>query len=246
MATDLKANDKVYVPNLTASNYDGSDHPSHIEATVESIKTSRVYVRYDDGSIGFFKKADCHRNLGILILTIGDLESEKEMLDSLKESIFYNLKLLLSEKFIECITVRSVNEISAYWQINHSRFSDVIIVGHGNKESIYFAMDQHIKASCLMSAFDIGSDSKTTFINLSCASGNKSFGGIASSFDFCESFIGPKNNVYVPIASQFVQMFFTFRFLDGKRSFTAFSRARKALISSSVFSFWKSGKENRS
>lgn len=241
MEKKFKPGENVYVPRWKLREPPCSDK-SHILATISSVGTNHMSITHGENKTkDRIRKNFCYLHLGILLLTIGDFRSEKIILDKLKESVVYNLKLLFSDDFIEDIKVRSLQEVEVYWNENHYKYSHVVIIGHGNKREIDFAIGGPIGVKEFMSAFKVAGQFKKTFINLSCESGYATFGKVASKCTFCECFICPLGEVDYAIASQFLQTFFTFRFFDGKKNLAAFRKARNLLIKNTVFRFWRNG-----
>lgn len=241
MANNLQIGERVFVPvsKLKANIQSPS---SFVEKEVLAIEARSIRVDVGGGETELIASSLCHRNIGILLLNIGDLETETTLLDPLSKSILQFCRLLVSDDFIHTFKVRSLSEIEVLWGRAHAAYSHVILVGHGSKASIKFANGGWIETDGFMNAFDVAGVSQKTFISLCCETGYKAFGGAASAHASCERFIGPFHSVHGAIASQFVQTFLAFHLLEGETSKVAFKHARSSVPGSTSFRLWKDKK----
>jgi len=238
MAKNLRVGERVFVPvsKLTASVQAPS---SFVEKEVLAVEARSIRVDVGHGDTELIASSLCHRNIGILLLNIGDLETENTLLDPLSKSILQFCRLLVSDDFIHAYKVRSLNEIKLLWSRAHSAYSHVIFVGHGEAASIKFANGGWIRTDPFISAFDVEGVSPKTFVGLCCEAGYKSFGGTASAHASCERFIGPFHDVHGAIASQFTQTFLAYHLLEGETAQVAFRHARASVPGSTSFRLWK-------
>ncbi|TQE92627.1 MAG: hypothetical protein FKY71_19605 [Spiribacter salinus] len=241
MAKNLQIGERVFVPvsKLTANIQAPS---SFVEKEVLAVEARSIRVDVGDGATELIASSLCHRNIGILLLSIGDFETENTLLDPLSKSILQFCRLLVSDDFIHAYKVRSLQEIEFLWGKSHAAYSHVILVGHGEEASIKFANGGWIKTDPFMTSFDVPGVSPKTFVGLCCEAGYKSFGGVASAHPSCERFIGPFHDVHGAIASQFAQTFLAYHLLEGETAKVAFKHARASVPGSTSFRLWKNKK----
>ena len=201
-----------------------------------------VRVDVGNGETELVASSLCHRNIGILLLNIGDLETEATLLDPLGKSVLQFCRLLVSDDYIHGYKVRSLNEIEVLWARTHAAYSLVILIGHGSQASIKFANGGRIATDAFINVFDVAGVSGKTFVSLCCETGYKAFGGAASSHAACDRFIGPFHSVHGAIASQFVQTFLAFHLLEGETAKVAFKHARTSVPGSTSFRLWRDQK----
>jgi len=86
MAGRFAIGDKVFVPS---SRIGMSDLPSVFwETTISDVANKKIQVNMRGGATSDWIGASlCHKNVGVLILTIGDLETEPTLLDPLAKSV---------------------------------------------------------------------------------------------------------------------------------------------------------------
>ena len=250
MATKIEIGDIVYVPISQIKNYSGLTSSSLVRGEIVSVKTGTVTVKIYGQDYKSISKKHCHRDICVLLLTIGDFMTEDDLLDPLRKSALSYFRLLLSDNQIMAVKVRTLEELRIYWKKNSAAVTHVVIIGHGDMDGIMFAdisennSYKTITANEFMSQFQLDSVTPKTFINLSCYSGDKKFGSPASSFEFCENLICPYRVVHGAIASQFLQTFFAFHLLEGNSVSVAFKNARKISKSFTSFRRWQNGKMN--
>ena len=240
MAKGLQNGERIFVPveKLQAKLQSPS---SFVEREVLDVVKRSVRVDVGSGNTELIASSLCHRNIGILLIVIGDLETENILLDPLGKSILQFCRLLVSDEFIHMFKVRSLNEILQFWRTSHDVYSHIILVCHGNKATIKFANGGLVNVNEFMDVFNLPDATSKSFISLCCETGYKSFGGIASEVAVCERFIAPFQNLHGAIASQFVQTYLTYHLLEGITSKVAFKRAREGVPSSTSFRLWKGG-----
>ncbi len=233
--------DKVFVP---ASKFEAlENHPTAFyETRVAEVAGKKLKVNLPHGEVSsWIGSSLCHRNVGILIFTIGDLETEHTLLDPLAKSILQFCRLLADDGSVRHYKVRSVHELSFIWNREQSIYSHVILIGHGSRESITFHTDGNVLPGNLDVATQVRGAPKKTFISLCCKTGYKSFGGLFSKATICEHFIAPFHSVHGAIASQFCQSFLAYHLLDGETVGVAFRHAREATPGSASFRLWENG-----
>ncbi|UPH70216.1 hypothetical protein LGT41_0010400 [Abyssibius alkaniclasticus] len=241
MAKNLHIDERVFVP-VSKIKANVQSPSSFVEKRVLAVEGRSVRVDVGNAETELVASSLCHRNIGVLMLNIGDLETETTLLDPLGKSILQFCRLLVSDDFIHAYKVRSLQEIEVLWGRSHAAYSHVILIGHGSDASIKFANGDWIDTDAFMNVFDVAGVSAKTFISLCCETGYKAFGGAASSHNSCERFIGPFHSVHGAIASQFVQTFLVYHLLEGETATVAFKHARASVPGSTSFRLWKDRK----
>jgi hypothetical protein len=135
VAKNLKSDERVFVPvsKLKAN----VQAPSSLVAKIVlAVEARSIKIDVGGGATELIASSLCHRNIGVLLLSIGDLETENTLLDPLSKSILQFCRLLVSDDFIHAYKVRSLNEISVLWGKSHRAYSHVILVGHGGVSNL--------------------------------------------------------------------------------------------------------------
>lgn len=241
MARNLQINDTIYLPVSTFEEDPAATNNSFpiVEKTVLSIRQRKVEIDVGNGQTKFVASSKCHKNIGILICSIGDLQSELSLIDPLAKSILQFFRLLVPDDSLKSFKVRSLAELTAICQENHRLISHIIIIGHGDASGLKFGVGGFINVHEFSTELQQIGMSPKNIISLACQTGYKSFGGLLSGFTFCDHFIGPFQSVHGSVASQFVQTLFTLHFLDGLTLHVAFKKSRKLLTGSTSFRLWK-------
>lgn len=215
------------------------------KTSVVELNGKRVKVRLRNGNLSnFIGSALLHRDVGILVINIGDFETEHTLLDPLAKSVAQFCRLLVPDDQIRSVRVRSLAELTQFWRQNQAAYSHVIWIGHGNETGIKFAVDGWKDSATLVQELRVHGAPKKTYISLCCKTGYQSFGAVMSEAPICRYFIGPFHSVEGAVASQFCQTFLTSHLLNGKTAGVAFRHARESVPGSSSFRLWNSGKLN--
>jgi hypothetical protein len=242
MATHFAVDDKVFVPASRIPGMEG--HPSAFyETRIAEVGTRKVRVHLQGGATSeWIGSGLCQNNIGILIFTIGDLETETGLLDPLTKSVLQYCRLLVPDDYLRAYKIRSIAELKSIWQKEQAAYSHVVIVGHGSPEGIKFSVDEWVKSDVLDAALKVRGAPKKVFISLCCQTGYKAAGGKLSEMAICSHFIAPFHNVHGAVASQFAQTFLAFHLLVGESAGVAFRHARKYTPGSTSFRLWEKGK----
>lgn len=196
----------------------------------------------DDGKSARVATSAVHRNVGVAVYAIGDIGSEKHLIDPLRKSVLHYLRLVLPPDALVCRSVRSVAELAECWsKHDYPGVSHVVLIGHGGQGGLSFAVDGLVDPTKIGKVFAVPGQCATTFISLCCKTGFGSFAkGFFKGFGDC-IFIAPYHSVHGAIASQFVQTYLGHHFLDGKTFKVAFNKAQEDIPSGVQFRFWKNG-----
>lgn len=241
MARDLKIGDSVLVPCSKFSELEG--YPTAFyETKVVAIDKKSIQVNLPGQTVSdLFGMSLAHKNLGLIIVSIGDFETEETLINPLSKSVLQYARLLMPDDTLRHVRVRSIAELKTIWNQNQAAYTHVVIIGHGSPEGIKFGVDGWVSADKLnQEVVRVWGGSKKTIISLCCKTGYKSFGGAVSSYAQCSYFIGPYHSVHGAVASQFCQTFLAHHLLEGKTVVVAFKRARDSVAGSASFRLWAS------
>lgn len=146
----------------------------------------------------------------MLIITLGDYESEIITLDPIAKSILYFGKLIHRDDCLRYFKIRSEKAFQDVL-IKYGKCHDVIILnGHGTDHSFIFGRDKKETrdAKKFISYFPEDFGREKIIISLSCNTGSENLGlQISQQKKYCKAFIGPNNNLQGAIASQYCQTF---------------------------------------
>ena len=109
-----------------------------MERPVLDVSERSIFV--DDGRGGRVKvstRTAHSRNLGFLVLRVGDLSTETTLLDPLGKSALQYLRLLISDSQVRMLNVRTEAEVRALMGTGGAAFSHVILIGHGTPTSCW-------------------------------------------------------------------------------------------------------------
>jgi hypothetical protein len=242
MANNLNVGDTVYVPCSLFPDELESFETALYKTKVESKSGKSVTVRLPGGveskAVGASR---LHKDVGLLLIELGDFDSEAATLDPLAKSVLQFCRLLVPDDQIRSVKVRSLAELAIFWKKNQAAYSHVILVGHGDSDELGFAVDGSVKLATFAEALKIKKATPKLFISLACKTGYQSFGGEFSKETICQNFIGPFHSVHSAIASQFCQTLLTAHFLDGKTTKVAFRHARDSVPGGVSFRLWRNG-----
>jgi hypothetical protein len=238
MAANLKVGDLVLVPSRRVGR---GDYAWALLAT-KVVDVDKRSVVVDVPGVGRSPKiptSKVHRELGVLIIVLGDFNSEIALLDPLAKSALQYCRLLLPDDRIRQVKIRSLEELRRFWAANEPAFTHIVLIGHGRKDAIACAVDEWMPPKTLCSA--LTSQRPKIFISLCCESGNAAFAKEFSKQSVCSSLIAPLHAVHGAVASQFVQTMLAHAFLNGETTAVAFRHAREAVPDSSGFRLWRRG-----
>jgi hypothetical protein len=213
---DYEINDSVSILRSSIDSVSTSDHSLFYNTTIVAKQLFNGQYSYKVKLPGaawskWIKKQKIFKSIGILILQIGDLETESRLLDPLFNSVNSFFRMLLTDDQIESFKIRTQTELALVWKKYEKKFSHVIIIGHGEKDAIFFSGGKKITADKLANLLDKNSSKdsqKKIFFSLCCHTGSKDFGGKFSKFPVCKQFIGPTEAIYGPYALLFCELFF--------------------------------------
>jgi hypothetical protein len=179
------------------------------------------------------------KKLYFLIVQIGDFESEDMLLDPLFDIVVSYTNILLMSENVRKIRVRSMKEFQIFWERLSPIVSNVVIIGHGSIDGLIFG-NENITAKHFIDLLESGKNIKQAvqIISLCCKSGNGNFGKRVSGIPFCQSFIGPADNIHACNATIFYQTFINYQMLYGKSDRDSYLFAKAATPGNTKFNMW--------
>ena len=241
MAQNLQPGERVFVPTSLLPN-PASYGTALVVRTVLGTAGRSATLDLHHGATSLpIATSKLHRNVGILIVRIGDLETEQILLDPLAKSVLQFARLFMDDSIVQLLQVRSIAEIETWLPRNAARFSHVVFVGHSDGRGIKFGVGGFKAATLFGSALGPAPTHRLTFLSLACESGRASFAQAFSQLPFCEAFIAPFHAVHGAIASQYCQSFFAHALLLGETLTVAHRHARESTPGSTSFRLWRAG-----
>lgn len=237
---------EVYVPSRLLPNPDGQDFAlTRTRVAAQNARSVRVNLQNANGNdIEVASRLLHGPNLGITVFRIGDLLTEDHTLDPLSKSTLHYLRLLLEPDAIRLREVRTTIEIQRVWERYESVTSHVVLIGHGNPDSIRL-LDCNRPVSGNEFARFLQDAAPTTapktFVSLSCLTGRQPFAKPFSQSEVCADFLAPFQSVHSAAASLFAQSYFAHHLLNGAGVIAAFTHARRAVGSGVSFRHWRNG-----
>lgn len=237
----LKVNDSVYVPCVAfpeLSNYDTALYKTKVLST----QKNSVSVQLPGGiASAYIGSSRVHKDVGILLIEIGDFATESATLDPLAKSILQFCRLLVPDDQLRSVKVRGREELRKFWHLYQGAYSHVVLIGHGGEDLLSFEVDGDVKTGDIAGILKVKKAKPKLFISLACKTGFKSFGGVLSKETICRDFLGPFHSVHGALASQFCQTFLVSHLLDGKTTKVAFNHARLSVPGGVSFRHWHKG-----
>ncbi len=231
----------VYVPSSLLPN--GERYPTSLHrTTVTSIQARSARVNISGGAESdWIATSKIHENAGIVIVAIGDFQTEETLLYPLAKSILQFSRLLLDDSAVVNIRVRAIGEFGNWWAINHAAYSHVILIGHGSPTAIQFGYGGSRSPELFGSRVFKVNATKKTFISLCCETGKATFAKSFSKLSPCGHLIAPYHSVHGAVASQFFETFMCWHLLYGKSIKVAFKKAAETVPGTDIFRLWKDG-----
>lgn len=242
MANSPHLNDTVFISCVGIPELDEQDTALYFTKVVNEV-VGKVKVGLPKGAVsGWIHKTRVHKAVGMLLVEVGDFVSEAATLDPLAKSITQFCRLIVPDDYIRFIKVRSLAELKVYWDQNHGAYQYVILIAHGEKGVVCTALDGCKPPGDWCAVFEgTGVDPKNFLFSV-CMAGHSAFASKFSNSPVCNYYIGPYQSVNSAISSQFIQSFFSFRFVGGQKEDTAFRNGRKATADGTSFRLWRAGK----
>ncbi len=244
MATNLQINDHVYIPisvDERLSRYEFALYETTVIEKNNDGRSVRVSLPYGEVS-DWIGTSKVRKNSGILIINIGDFETEQTLLDPLSKSVLQYCRLLLKDDFVRSVKVRSIDEFEWFWNKENKVCRYVIIIGHGTNDSLKFGVNNWVSSDDIYALLNDSNSTEKIFISLCCETGYREFAGKLSRLEYCEHFIAPLHELNGAVASQYCQSFLNQHLLHGHSTKIAHYKSVKSLFNSNLFRIWKKGR----
>jgi len=241
MTKSIRINDIVSVPRIRCG-LDVNDASAMYTGKVVELSNRSARVELPNGDIsGLIPVSAIQRNVKLMIIKIGDFDSEYTLLNPLQKSVLQYCRLLLNDDEVVSYSLRTSQELETIWSISHSIVSHVILIGHGRKNGIKFGKIW-LSPLEIDSVLSVGGVEPKQFISLCCKTGYSDFGKAFSRFSYCETLISPFQSIHGSIASQFCQTYLAYHLLRGQTTGIAFKNARESVPGAVNFRLWKNAR----
>ena len=199
------------------------------------------------------------RHTKIVIIRVGDWETEQLTLNPLAASLKAQLSLLLPPGFVDVEYIRTLEELTGALRVHgggpsaaRTPWGYVVLVGHGRtgtSPGINFGGDWHSPKKIAAAIKGLGpgrqSFSEGRFISLCCHTGASGFAR-AFSDELNTTWVGPRESVHSFEAAGFVLRLFYEHFLRARTWSDAFRHTRSASKTfSTEFRCWMDGTETQ-
>ena len=237
-----KIGDRVYVPSSLLPGGDRDIFAMRRCDVVAANNNRSIQIRLPDNSNSqWFGSSKAHKNLGIALISIGDFDSEEGLINPLGKSILQFCRLLLPDDHIAAIKIRAIGEFGEWWGKNNDAYTHIILVGHGDREAIYFGVGGARKPISFKRRLGNDNSAPKIFISLCCETGKPPFAQEFSQLPFCKVLIAPEHSIHGAVGSQFLQTFLSLHLLQGKSPKVAFNNANTLMPGSDSFAIWTGG-----
>ena len=253
--TAFAVNDTIYIPSslLPIASQQVFEY-AVVKTTVTNVKRvagrggNKVKVALPpDGTLNpgvsdWLPVSKCSKHIGIAIIAIGDLRTEALLIDPLYKSVLQFCRLLINDSDIEGIRVRSLEELKTWASNRINSFSHLVIIGHGDVDSIEFAVNGPKSALDIRGALHVQHPTPKICISLCCETGDTQFSNDFSRASFCRFLAAPQNSIAGSTASLFCQAFLQFSLGHAQTPGIAFKSALDSTPGTHSFALWKNGK----
>lgn len=179
----------------------------------EVARGNKYKISFTDGTHSkWLDKYLLYKDVGVLIINIGDYDTEFSLLDPLQDIVTSYFKLLIAGDDVCSVKIRTMDELGSIWKRYHAKVSHVVFIGHGSIGGIKFGDLGMMGASVITDVLEKESDQNTPakyFMSLCCHSGRQEFGKLFSKSRLCKQFLGPLDTVMGAHAALYCQNFFT-------------------------------------
>jgi hypothetical protein len=219
---------------------------------VVAIENRSIKVEGAMGAVSEFFAA--HRaypergNLGVLVLTIGDFETEAATLEPLRKTVLQYLRLLLPDDMLLGVMVRGQEELKTAWGRYEAARRHVILIGHGSGDGLFFGAEEDDLPGDELAALlkPENAEAKKVFISLACQTSTAPFARSFSQAEHCEALVAPMQSIHGAVAALFCHAFFAAHFLDGHSLKVAFNKSVMTPgAQGGTFRFWRNGDWDR-
>jgi len=242
MARRLKVGDTVYVPRARLGlAVDGAS--AFWRTSVRVVTERSVEVDLPDGEMARVASSAAHTNMGVVIVRIGDYETEASLLDPLKKSLLHYCRLLLADDdMVQAWDIRAPDELRELWKKNHRVCSHLVVIGHGRNDAVRFGRDNWVDATAFAELLQAPKVTRKVVISLACRTGYAAFAQSLSRQKPCDVVMAPFHAVHGAVASQFCETLLAHHLLRGETVSISFRHARASVPGAVLFRLWDHGK----
>lgn len=242
--TTFAVGDDVLVP--AAASGDTGNGPALRERKVLQLVDRSVLVNGPpDQPACKVGVARVHKDFGLVLVRIGDVASDPELLDPLANSLEHYFRLLLppGDRFWVW-RIRTQAELEEYWKAFQGVVTHVVLAGHGSPTSMKFLDKGWVTGAALGAALMAAVPDGTAkeFVSLACQTGHMPFARGLSSAACCASLTAPFQAVHGVVAMQYAETYFSTLLVEGASAGNARRRAQAALPHGNHFRLWRNGK----
>ena len=248
VAKNINVGDQIYVPSTLVEGKE--NHPyALLESRVIAKRNRTVDIDGIDANAVSVPTSKVHKEVGFLVISIGDFDTELTLINPLSKSILHFFRLMVSDDQLVYCQIRTLDELKEVWIKYSPSHANVIFIGHGRRDAIKF-FPSWVNSLKFLETLNQANTSVTStitrknFVFLCCNTGYKDFSKSFSESELCSVVISPFHSVHGAIASQFCQTLFTHHLIDGRSLKVAFKLAKKSVPSSVSFRFWQNGSIN--
>jgi hypothetical protein len=238
---NVRSGDRVWVPQSRVKlsrDRPGSLVQCEVVSTVDRTATIRIVNEADQNvAVSLLRYAQ-----SILVVCIGDLCTERGLLDPLTKSALQFLRLLVPDDSVAVKRLRSVRELELIWASEGRLFSWLLLIGHGSPKALTFAVDGAVAADGVVAILEAKPPPiPVSILSLACRTGYRGFAGRLSESTSVSRVIAPYHSVHGAIASQFAQTFFANHLMQGCTARVAYRKSRDGTPDGTRFRMWEKG-----
>lgn len=239
--------DTILVPS---SALDWDDAPvAMVERQVVDQQARKVKVggKPGDGE-RWVASRRAHTDIHVLVLRLGDIDSEDTLLDPITDSLHQHLRLLLTDARVAVWRIRTMAELKHWWSKDHAIFTHVILVCHGREDALKVVGDTPWLAggdlAVLLDQWGPQSQPKE-FLSVGCMTGRAGFAKALSKAACARRVVAPYQTVHGSVALSYCHQYFGSLLLDGVTTKNARNKAARSLPGGSHFVTWTDGKKGK-
>lgn len=191
-----------------------SDPPfALVEREVKQVTGRSVRVDTQGGASVLVGTQRVHEDFGVLLLCLGDFDTEPSLLDPMMASLHAYTSLLVPGDRVQSVKVRTVQEFTNRAKHLGGMATHVIVVGHCDGESFLMAEGVPLTGEAFVESFD---EPKKTILSLACSSGRTAIGRSVARGSACREYVAPHQEVHGAAAVQYCTAYLTALLLDGR------------------------------
>lgn len=243
----FRIDDTILVPSTAL---DWPDAPlAMVERRVLAQQDRKVKVDgKPGGSERWVASRRAHKDVHVLVLRLGDIDSESSLLDPIADSLHQHLRLLLTDSRVDVWRIRTVAELKHWWSKHHAILTHVVLVCHGRADALKVVGDapwiSGAELGALLDQWSPESQPKEV-ISVGCMNGRAGFAKALSKADCVKRVVGPYQTVHGSVALSYCHQYFGSLLLDGVTTKNARNKAARSLPGGSHFVTWTNGRKGK-